>query len=128
VQLITVAAVAARSNMDSIDKTSIAVLAIYIFGVCLVGFYGVFKTLRNSRLGGGKAQARYGVQGYVKGYGIMGCMFGTIHVPRDITRHVPAWQQQRAAAAAVDKVPHYLNIKQQTRYQQQCHQLHDANF
>lgn len=35
--------------MDTIDKTSIAILVVYIFGVCLAGFWGVFQTLRNSR-------------------------------------------------------------------------------
>jgi hypothetical protein len=37
--------------MDTRDQVNIAVLAVYIFGVCLAGLYGVVKTLRKSRSG-----------------------------------------------------------------------------
>jgi hypothetical protein len=79
--------------MDPIDKTSIAVLAIYIFGVCLVGFYGVFKTLRNSRLGGGKAQARSRVQG-VRWVKALWMYYGTIRMP---STHSPTCASLAAA-------------------------------
>jgi hypothetical protein len=34
--------------MDNIDKVSIAVLVIYLFGISIAGFWGVFRTLRQS--------------------------------------------------------------------------------
>lgn len=35
--------------MDTIDKVSIAILVVYLFGVSIAGVFGIFRTLSQSR-------------------------------------------------------------------------------